>query len=243
MRKIQSVTSAFISHARQLNATVRGEIWAKCLVFACFAATFALISSKALEKSQTILGDYTSSDCLDPGLNWLWGAWLQVICWWHPKHQSCGGDLFAFESAVMCVFALLVLLPRLPLLISIGGEVMVLLLLWRMFGELGARTHLIEAWDVALGAVFITSLCFWKGTARDYFTAILFGAVLGYFPLMRQSAVQTSAACLLMIGVGLVAAAASLWRTAGGLRPIGESLEIPKRNGRWLAAAVKQEWD
>ena len=180
-------------------------VWVRLSIFASFAVIFALTSSAALQRSQFILAGYVNFDRWDLGVNWLFHTWLRVVLWRNPMHTVAGGDLFAFETTVVFLFALLILLPRLPLLATIGGEI-VLLIVWWTFGELSATTRAFEAWNVALGSVFIASLPYWRGTKRDYLSAAFFGAFLGFFPLMRQSAVQTFTACLLITVVLLLAA-------------------------------------
>jgi hypothetical protein len=99
------------------------------------------------------------------------------------------------------------LLPRIPPMVTVGGE-LTLFCIWLIFGERCLDHHVVETWNVCLGAMVIALLGFWKGTRWDYFVIGAFGATLGFFPLMRSPAIQSPLACCFVSGVlGLVATA------------------------------------
>ncbi len=187
------------------------NIWPRALLFALFVVLFYATSLEPALKCRELLVDYTNLNTSDVGLHWLFVTWLRIALWLNPSHGISGDDLFAFETVVLFFFSALMLIPDAPFMAAAGGQ-LALFLIWLTFGEISAYCHAIEAWDVTLGAMFIVQLAFWKGSRRDYASAALFGGVLGYFPMMRQSAMQASAACFFILGVGAVAAGVTLWR-------------------------------
>src|SRR5438093_1590822 len=125
------------------------NIWYRAILFACFAATFFLISSEAMMRCSQLLEQYIILGKEDAGTQWLFNTWLRTLLWLNPNHRVFGEDLFAFQTAVLFLFAVLMLAPNVPLAVAIGGQ-LTLLLLWWVFGEISEDRHAIEAWNVTL---------------------------------------------------------------------------------------------
>jgi hypothetical protein len=183
-----------------------GDGWGRVLVFGCFVAAFILAPSK-------IDGFYLVQADHDIGAQLLFREWQQLLGVFDSSPRVFARDLFTFQAAVMFLFALLMLLPKVPLLVSIGGEA-ALLVIWFVFGDLSASYHAIEAWTVVLAGMFIVTIANWKGGKRDYLVAAAFGAVLGYMPLMRQSATFiVLVPCAAFVSMGAIISAATIYLT------------------------------
>jgi hypothetical protein len=180
--------------------------WGRFLAFGCFVAVILLSPS-------TNDGFYLVQPDHDVGAQLLFRGWQHLLGWFDSSPRVVARDLFTFQAAVMFVFAFLMLLPNVPLLVSIGGEV-TLLVIWFVFGDLSAGYHAIEAWTVVVAGMFVVTIANWRGAKRDYLLAAAFGGVLGYMPLMRQSAsfivLVLSAA---FVGMGAIIVGANTYLT------------------------------
>jgi len=177
--------------------------WGRVLAFGCFVVAI-LLAPSANDGFYMVPADH------DVGAQLLFLGWQKLLGLFSSSPRIFARDLFAFQAAVMFLFALLTLLPRVPLLVSIGGET-ALLVIWLVFGDLSAGYHAIEAWTVVLAGMFIVTIAYWKGGKRDYLVAAAFGAILGYMPLMRQSAgFIVLMPCAAFVSMGAIMGAANL---------------------------------
>jgi len=156
-------------------------------VFLCFVGAFVIrdIATTNLSEFYLNFGAWP-----DQGAQFLFVSWLKMLVWLNPQHRNSLDDLHVFQAAVVSVFSIVMLLPRLPWLLLVGGQV-ALVCAWWVFGDISAHCHAIEAWVIIFSAMFVVVLAYWRGGWRDYIVAIMFGVVLGYMPLMRQSASGT----------------------------------------------------
>ncbi len=205
----------------EVRPTLRnGRIWVKPLLFLLFVVGFILTCPEPRPPFQFNL----DPNIIDQGAGWLFSLGMKFLGRWNPEQMVSGVDYLTFVGLVLSLFSLLALLPKVPLRVTIGGQI-TLFCIWLTFGEPCLEHHGVEAWNVCLGAMLIAALGFWKGTRWDYFVIIAFGLILGFFPLMRRPAVQTALAAAFILGIlGLAAAANGFlrWRT-GRRREEGDS--------------------
>lgn len=159
------------------------------------------ITDAPLIKNCAAFLDYYQRDRVgDTGAHFLFSAYIQLIRLFNPGHSVCALDLILWEFSILAILSLVLLAPRVPIRVTIGGHVC-LFLVWLMFFEINYFGHAIESWVVILMAMFLVHVVYWKGRLRDYGVALFFGLVLGYIPLMRQSArFIVVGPCILVVG-------------------------------------------
>lgn len=211
----------------EVRPTLRnGRIWVKPLLFLLFVIGFILTSPEPRQPFQFNL----DPNIIDQGAGWLFSLWMKFLGRWNPDQMVSGGDYLTFLGLVLSFFSWLMLLPKVPLTVTVGGQI-TLFGIWLVFGEPCLEHHGVEAWNVCLGAMLIAQLGLWKGTRWNFFVVAAYGVTLGFFPLMRRPAVQTPLACCFILGIlGLAAAASGFLRWRNNRRRSEEAGRVCSEN-------------
>lgn len=179
------------------------DVWWRLLVFGCFVGIFLLLPHKVDQF-------YLDQSGPDLGAQFLFRGWLHLLEWLGFRHRVFATDLFAFQAAVIFLFAGVMLLTKVPLPVATGGA-LTLLAVWGIFHDLSSFYHAIESWTILVASMFIVLVVFWKGSLRNYVAAAAFGLVLGYLPLMRQSAILHALLPSIFLLIACAARAAATW--------------------------------
>lgn len=135
---------------------------------------------------------YMSENVFDPGPQLLFRIYQRLVSFILPGHGFTAVDLFAWELAILLLFSLVTILPRVPLFVSAGAQLS-LFALWLVFRDIADIGHAVDSWAIVLVSVLLVGLLQSKGKPADFAAFAFSGAVLGTLPLMRQSAHLTIA--------------------------------------------------
>jgi len=153
---------------------------------------------------------YLNNGWADLGAQYLFLGLRHLLYGPNPSQTFLVADIFTLQVIFFCVLSALMLLPRVPLALLVGGQA-ALVFVWWTFGDMSAHGHAIEAWTIVLSAMLIVFLNYWRGYVYDYVVLFAFAVVLGFMPLMRQNALQTIfVPFAAVIGFGIIAAAVNV---------------------------------
>jgi hypothetical protein len=157
-------------------------------LFIGFALAFLSSRSGLLESSRIALYNFsTRRGVWDPGMDILISAFTHIIHLLHPAYTITVSDVFLIQTALILLFALMMIIPRVPWRVSLGGE-LCLIIVWLTFNDVSQSGHAVESWTIIICAAALAHLVFWRSSLRDYAVTALFGLILGFMPFMRRSA-------------------------------------------------------
>jgi|GEM_PF-3353648 len=175
------------------------EIGWKILLFLGLVAGFYLRSPNLKEFGVF----YVSPGWPDQGAQFLFTWLLNLKQFWVPSHQPSLEDVAQLQAVFVFLLSVAMLVPRVPLAVTIGGQAAILCCWWT-FGDISVHCHAIEAWAIVLCSMLVVVISRWDATPRDWAVIVIFGCILGYLPMMRQSVTGTCVASLAPIGCLLV---------------------------------------